>query len=198
MFLFKMGQRVMERDIAVFIADHQRFKLAKTCFRANQTPKAGSFAHWATIEDLFHDRDVKSLFSEQVAQIFRAQKEYLDNGKNSHYVTFTIDLGHTIGWGAAAPLMEFEASELESRSLNGRHMALWVKPTSRRLAPPTNKLSFLCQFRFEHTDRFGSEWKAIIFRVATGAAICDMEGNVNGHARLAFFPWNHPGEPIRR
>lgn len=198
MFLFKPGQMVAEQSIAVFVADHQRRTLAKTCFRAHQEPKAGSFVRWATAEQLFHDQRVKALFSERVAQAILARKDRLSDPRNSAYESFTIDVGRPIGWSATAPIGDFEPSELELRTLKKRSLEMGVRPNCRRHAPLTNEVSFLCHLRAEYTKRYGNEWKAIIFNIATGAHVGDKQGNIADSSKLAFFSWNHPGEPLRR
>lgn len=175
MFLFKLGQRVRSLDVAVFLADHQRRRLAHTCFRANAGPKAGNFAHWKNIDDVFHDPRVKSLFGEQVARIIEAQQAVIIDASHKHHESFTIDVGRAIGWSAAAPAEAYDPSQP---------------------APKTSQVTFLCQFRFEHTKRYGNEWKAIILHLTAGAYASDIRGNINDRSRLVLFPWSHPGEPL--
>ena len=197
MFLFKAPQRADGRAIAVFLADHQRTELSRTCFRGMQGPLAGSFARYRNITELFHNPHVKAPFCDHIADVFRADDGRLIRTNHAYHETFQIDVGRPVGWSAYIPLSDCHATDLERRMLR-EQPAMWIRRDSHILAPTTKLVSFLCKFQAEYTPNHGLEWKVVIYRLAVGNQIADLRGAFPNLSEIALFHWSHQGQPISR
>ncbi len=157
-------------------------RLAKTCFRATDSPLAGNFIHWRTAGEVFRNREVTDMFTEELSDVWK-NKDFGLHG-------VTLELSQKIGWENTDKSENYSSNELEWFKPNRKSSAMRVKTSCTDiLAPQTYDLTIIYQFMF-----FNEKPKVFIHSMYPGYDIGELSGNITKREKRIFFDWNHPGE----
>lgn len=193
------GPRTSETFRVGFRTDTED-RLAGTCFRGTDQVLAGNFCRWNDGGEFLRDPAVierLGAWLESAASDPRV--ELLSNFS----MRTCLEFPWTVGWASTVPRDRI-GPDAERRSLNGRDriiadFAPWNGPYK---APATNLVTLDCRFRMR--PRLGC-WEAQIGTAYPGPDIGRLvpaghprnaEYDISRARRIAFFDWNHPGEPV--
>lgn len=166
-------------------------RLWRTCFRGRGVRQAGNFFRWENFDQLMAEQGelIRTLIREAILQ---------ESARQPETPTFTesiwIDCEVLVGWTSTVARVAYGQNELEVFHPNRHSTALRVRRDSGHYAPRTSLLTLVCGFHFDQlADR--REWSVTVYSVYPGEDIGELRGDITAREGVAFFGWEHPGQP---
>ena len=174
--------------LVLTIAPERVKKLNKQHFKGESVAVAANFHAWPSLH---------ACVSDPVVQTFLetcAEKQVNADERSAEFQCHEVMPYPRCGWVSAAPLRRFKGRDLHLFTLNSGAKVFRVhRGRNTVLVPIAHELTFFFRLKFEPVNRL---WRLILLSVAPGPYIGTQEGFISQEHGVAFFHWDHPGEPM--
>lgn len=178
-----------QREVTVICRGKAEGRLAGTCFRLLDEPRAGNFMRLASAQDLAENELVREAFMKSFIDASEDELGIPDTGL-SRTIRFCVDLGCPVGWTSTDLVTRYSDDVLEPFNPNRVSAALRVKLSQTLIkAPKTSLVTIVYELRNEAGNLI-----IVIHTTYPGPDIGPIEGDITANKGVVFFDFNHAGE----
>lgn len=174
--------------LVLTIAPERVEKLNKQHFKGKGVAVASNFHVWNSLHACVSDPVVQTFLETSAQRLLDADQH------SGEFQCHEVMPYPRCGWVGAASLRQFKGRDLRLDTLSSGAKVFRVRHGRNTvLAPVAHELTFSFRLNIEPDNR---SWILILFSVAPGPYIGRHEGFISQEHGVAFFHWDHPGEPM--
>ncbi len=164
--------------------------MVKRHFRGHSLRNAANFSRWETPYAALGDYRFREIFHQICAEIAADLERDPPKNNSGYDQRFIVPFPGIVGWSGTVPRDYVNGAELEEFKINKHATGLMVMD-SEPLAPITSLVSCSTRFRLHEADP--ANRVIMLYSLAPGPSIGELDGNVSKREDVVFFDFGHRG-----